>query len=63
MFIDYIIFYVMWNLYDDIYIGLIKLIFGFGIGYVVIIFVLFYFFYLKVEELDMLYIVNIFVVL
>lgn len=53
----------MWNLYDDIYIGLIKLIFGFGIGYVVIIFVLFYFFYLKVEELDMLYKVNIFVVL
>lgn len=61
MFIDYIIFYVMWNLYDDIYIGLIKLIFGFGIGYVVIIFVLFYFFYLKVEELNILYIVNIFI--
>lgn len=53
----------MWNLHDDTYTGLTKPILGFGIGHVVTILALPHFFYLKVEELNMLHIANIFVVL
>lgn len=56
-------FIEMWNLHSDTYTGLTKPILGFGIGHVVTILALPHFFYLKVEELDMLHIANIFVVL